>query len=76
MVLVTGVTGSGKSSTMAAPSTTSTRARPPHPHAREPDRVPLHRDNQSSITQREVGSDTTDFKMGLRAALRQDPDVI
>jgi len=31
---------------------------------------------QSSVTQREIGSDTTDFKMGLRAALRQDPDVI
>src|SRR6266576_3764909 len=36
----------------------------------------LHRDVQSSVTQREVGADTTDFKMGLRAALRQDPDVI
>jgi len=36
----------------------------------------LHRDIQSSITQREIGSDTVDFKMGLRAALRQDPDVI
>jgi twitching motility protein PilT len=36
----------------------------------------LHRDAKSSITQREVGSDTSDFKMGLRAALRQDPDVI
>jgi twitching motility protein PilT len=36
----------------------------------------LHRDIQSAITQREIGSDTPDFKMGLRAALRQDPDVI
>src|SRR5436190_1062410 len=36
----------------------------------------LHTDIQSAITQREIGSDTSDFKMGLRAALRQDPDVI
>jgi twitching motility protein PilT len=36
----------------------------------------LHSDIQSAITQREIGSDTQDFKMGLRAALRQDPDVI
>jgi twitching motility protein PilT len=36
----------------------------------------LHSDQQSSITQREIGSDTVDFKMGLRAALRQDPDVV
>jgi twitching motility protein PilT len=36
----------------------------------------LHRDAVSSVTQREIGSDTSDFKMGLRAALRQDPDVI
>jgi twitching motility protein PilT len=36
----------------------------------------LHTDNRCSITQREIGSDTPDFKMGLRAALRQDPDVI
>jgi twitching motility protein PilT len=36
----------------------------------------LHTDINCSITQREIGSDTDDFKMGLRAALRQDPDVI
>jgi twitching motility protein PilT len=36
----------------------------------------LHIDRASSVTQREIGSDTVDFKMGLRAALRQDPDVI
>ena len=36
----------------------------------------LHTDILSSITQREIGSDTIDFKMGLRAALRQDPDVV
>jgi twitching motility protein PilT len=36
----------------------------------------LHRDVKSSLTQREIGSDTESFKMGLRAALRQDPDVI
>ena len=53
------------------------RAREPaHPHARESDRVPAHATQMSSVTQREIGSDTTDFKMGLRAALRQDPDVI
>src|ERR1043166_9860933 len=36
----------------------------------------LHKDLQCSVTQREIGSDTSDFQMGLRAALRQDPDVI
>jgi twitching motility protein PilT len=36
----------------------------------------LHKDLNCSVTQREIGSDTMDFKMGLRAALRQDPDVI
>jgi twitching motility protein PilT len=36
----------------------------------------LHRDKNCSITQRDVGTDTSDFKTGLRAALRQDPDVV
>jgi len=76
MVLVTGVTGSGKSSTMAALINYINSRESRHILTLENPIEFLHRDNQSSITQREVGSDTTDFKMGLRAALRQDPDVI
>jgi twitching motility protein PilT len=76
MVLVTGVTGSGKSSTMAALINYINSRESRHILTLENPIEFLHRDNKSSITQREVGSDTTDFKMGLRAALRQDPDVI
>ena len=76
MVLVTGVTGSGKSSTMAALINYINSRENRHILTLENPIEFLHRDNQSSITQREIGSDTTDFKMGLRAALRQDPDVI
>ena len=76
MVLVTGVTGSGKSTTMAALvnyiNTTENR----HIITLENPIEFLHRDAKSSITQREIGQDTESFKMGLRAALRQDPDVI
>ena len=76
MVLVTGVTGSGKSSTMAALVDHINRTQNRHILTLENPIEFLHRDNQSSITQREIGSDTNDFKTGLRAALRQDPDVI
>ena len=76
MVLVTGVTGSGKSSTMAALINYINQRESRHILTLENPIEFLHRDNQSSITQREIGSDTSDFKMGLRAALRQDPDVI
>lgn len=76
MVLVTGVTGSGKSSTMAAMVNYINRHENRHILTLENPIEFLHSDIQSAITQREIGSDTTDFKMGLRAALRQDPDVV
>jgi twitching motility protein PilT len=76
MVLVTGVTGSGKSSTMAAMVNYINQHENRHILTLENPIEFLHTDIQSSITQREIGSDTTDFKMGLRAALRQDPDVV
>jgi len=76
MILVTGVTGSGKSSTMAALINYINQRENRHILTLENPIEFLHSDAQSSVTQREVGSDTVDFKMGLRAALRQDPDVI
>jgi twitching motility protein PilT len=76
MVLVTGVTGSGKSSTMAAMVNYINTHENRHILTLENPIEFLHTDAQSSITQREIGSDTADFKMGLRAALRQDPDVV
>jgi twitching motility protein PilT len=76
MVLVTGVTGSGKSSTMAAMVNYINTHENRHILTLENPIEFLHTDAQSSITQREIGSDTQDFKMGLRAALRQDPDVV
>jgi twitching motility protein PilT len=76
MILVTGVTGSGKSSTMAALINYINVREARHILTLENPIEFLHKDRASSVTQREIGSDTTDFKMGLRAALRQDPDVI
>jgi twitching motility protein PilT len=76
MVLVTGVTGSGKSSTMAALINYINQREARHILTLENPIEFLHKDRASSVTQREIGSDTPDFKMGLRAALRQDPDVI
>jgi twitching motility protein PilT len=76
MVLVTGVTGSGKSTTMAALVNYINQHHNRHVLTLENPIEFLHSDINSSVTQREIGSDTTDFKMGLRAALRQDPDVI
>jgi twitching motility protein PilT len=76
MVLVTGVTGSGKSSTMAAMVNYINTNANRHILTLENPIEFLHRDVQSAVTQREIGSDTSDFKMGLRAALRQDPDVV
>ncbi len=76
MVLVTGVTGSGKSSTMAALINYINHRESGHILTLENPIEFLHTDAKCSITQREIGSDTADFKMGLRAALRQDPDVI
>src|SRR3954468_18456945 len=76
MVLVTGVTGSGKSSTMAAMVNYINQHENRHILTLENPIEFLHTDLQSAITQREIGQDTSDFKMSLRAALRQDPDVV
>lgn len=76
LVLVTGITGSGKSSTMAAMVQFINQHWPRHIVTLENPIEFLHRDMKSSITQRDVGTDTHDFNDGLRAALRQDPDVI
>ncbi len=76
MILVTGVTGSGKSSTMAAMINHINASKNKHIVTLENPIEFLHRDLQSSITQREIGVDTESFRSGLRAALRQDPDVI
>jgi len=76
MILVTGVTGSGKSSTMAAMIDSINRGQQKHVVTLENPIEFLHRDINCSLTQREVGTDTESFRTGLRAALRQDPDVI
>ncbi|HEX9692147.1 MAG TPA: PilT/PilU family type 4a pilus ATPase [Gemmatimonadales bacterium] len=76
MVLVTGVTGSGKSSTMAAVINHINQTMNKHIVTLENPLEFLHRDLNSAVTQREIGPDTESFRMGLRAALRQDPDVI
>ncbi len=76
MILVTGVTGSGKSSTMAAMINHMNQNKKMHIVTLENPIEFLHRDNQCSITQRDIGTDTESFVSGLRAVLRQDPDVI
>jgi twitching motility protein PilT len=76
MILVTGVTGSGKSSTMAAIINSINQNQHRHILTLENPIEFLHRDINCSVTQREIGVDTDDFRTGLRAALRQDPDVI
>ncbi len=76
LILVTGVTGSGKSSTMAAMIGHINRTRQRHIVTLENPIEFLHRDQSSSVTQRDIGTDTDSFSTGLRAALRQDPDVI
>ena len=76
IVLLTGTTGSGKSTTLAAmiDHINSTRAR--HVVTIEDPIEFLHTDKHSLINQREVGQDTASFKRALRRVLRQDPDVI
>jgi twitching motility protein PilT len=76
MILVTGITGSGKTSTMAAMVHSINQTQHKHILTLENPIEFLHRDINCSITQREIGTDTDDFRMGLRAALRQDPDVV
>jgi twitching motility protein PilT len=76
LVLVTGVSGSGKSSTVAALIHHINRTKHKHVVTIENPIEFLHRDVNCSITQREVGVDTDGVTVGLRAALRQDPDVV
>jgi twitching motility protein PilT len=76
MILVTGVTGSGKSSTMAAMVRQINEQYEKHIVTLENPIEFLHTDVRASVTQREIGVDTESFRSGLRAALRQDPDVI
>src|SRR3954463_9176946 len=76
LVLVTGTTGSGKSTTLAALIDYINATRQAHVMTVEDPIEYLHRDNQSIVNQREISVDTPTFAHALRAALRQDPDVI
>jgi twitching motility protein PilT len=76
LVLVTGTTGSGKSTTLAAMIDHINKERSAHVMTVEDPIEFLHRDQKSMINQREVAVDTRSFAQALRSALRQDPDVI
>ena len=76
LILVTGPTGSGKTTTLAAMIDYINKTKPVHIVTIEDPIEVLHKDHTASINQREVGLDTADFLSALRAALRQDPDVI
>ena len=76
LVLVTGTTGSGKTTTLAAMIDHINRTRAMHVMTIEDPIEFLHRDNKSIVNQREVSTDTKSFAGALRSALRQDPDVI
>lgn len=76
LVLVTGPTGSGKSTTLAAMIDYMNQTMRKHIITLEDPIEYLHRHGQCIIDQREVGADTLSFANGLRASLRQDPDVI
>jgi twitching motility protein PilT len=76
LVLVTGATGSGKTTTLAAMIDHINRSRQQHIVTIEDPIEILHSDHGCIVNQREVGLDTTDFTQALRRALRQDPDVI
>ncbi len=76
LILVTGTTGSGKSTTLAAMLNHINHNRTAHAVTVEDPIEFLHRDEKSMINQREVGADTLSFGSALKSALRQDPDVI
>jgi twitching motility protein PilT len=76
LILVTGTTGSGKSTTLASMIDLINSSRTEHIMTIEDPIEYLHRDKKSIINQREIGNDTESFSRALRQALRQDPDVI
>ena len=76
LVLVTGPTGSGKSTTLASLVDIMNRKYPYHIITLEDPIEYLHRHQYSMVNQREIGSDSNDYAQALRAALREDPDVI
>jgi twitching motility protein PilT len=76
IVLLTGTTGSGKSTTLAAMIDHINETRPEHIITLEDPIEYLHSDKRAIINQREVGSDTKSFARAMRRVLRQDPDVI
>lgn len=76
LILVTGPTGSGKSTTMAAMADLINEERELHIITLEDPIEYFHKHKNSIITQREIGRDSINFPNALRAALRQDPDVI
>jgi twitching motility protein PilT len=76
LVLVTGATGAGKSTTLAAMVDYINRQREQHIVTIEDPIEVLHTDHRSIVNQREVGLDTSSFTQALRRAVRQDPDVI
>jgi twitching motility protein PilT len=76
LVLVTGPTGSGKSTTLAAVIDEINRTRSDHIMTIEDPIEFLHRHKRCIVNQREIGPDATSFAEALRGALRQDPDVI
>lgn len=76
LILVTGAAGQGKSTTLAAMADLINRTRACHIITIEDPIEYVIEDRRALVTQREVGTDTESFAAGLRAALRQDPDVI
>lgn len=76
LILVTGTTGSGKSTTLAAMIDHINRTRQAHIITIEDPIEYVHRDRLSVINQREIGSDAVNFAVALKGALRQNPDVI
>lgn len=76
LILVTGATGSGKTTTLAAMLDLINKTRPVHIVTVEDPLEFIHPDQMGYVTQREVGIDTEDFQPALRAVLREAPDVI
>jgi twitching motility protein PilT len=76
LILVTGATGSGKTTTLAAMIDHMNRTRTQHVITIEDPIEILHEDQSCIVNQREIGLDTVDFAQALRRALRQDPDII